>query len=351
MSRIRFGFRSIFNKKYDINQFDFLVNDLNKYNEAYRGIDLWNSKEANIKNLQVEKRIEYFHFMYIPVFPVGKVWTLRKEDGKLYDLESVKYRIEDRLGKSYYPLYTFLFPILILISILVFFLSIYGKKYYSEYQRDNDKKERKAELISELNNTKLPFYLVFDKPHFSANMYQRVDSIVGDVYFMSKLPAQIDTFKYRTYDNIYYSAFKQHKLIHFQVPKDSIYSLIHGNTYFHEDYELKKILSILDLETPKLEIDFDISGLNITNLGKPITFLDFEDNSSVKNQWKFQTNSFLDTGKSIRGEYLSKMSMSESKLNLVFSDNNDFFEYEIQGTYLNSEGTVAFINKSVKELK
>ncbi|SIS47158.1 hypothetical protein SAMN05421766_102101 [Zobellia uliginosa] len=79
MTRLRIGYRSIFNKKYEIELFDFLMENTDQFNTPYDGLDLWNSKGSETKVLQVEERIEYFHFMYVPIFPITHVWTLRSE--------------------------------------------------------------------------------------------------------------------------------------------------------------------------------------------------------------------------------------------------------------------------------
>ena len=60
MSRIRFGFRNVFNKSYKIDQFDFLLENIDEFNTPYTGLDIWNTNDTSKKILQVEKRVEYF---------------------------------------------------------------------------------------------------------------------------------------------------------------------------------------------------------------------------------------------------------------------------------------------------
>ncbi|SHJ65561.1 hypothetical protein [Pseudozobellia thermophila] len=355
MTRLRIGYRSIFNKKYEIELFDFLIGNTDQFNIPYNGLDLWNSKESETKVLQVEERIEYFHFMYIPVFPVTHVWTLRKEDGKLYSLESVKYKIESRVKKSRYPIYTFMLPLLVLLSISIYILSVYGKKHLRAYRQDKKKQITKELLLSKLDSAEPPFYIVLAKDGLSKNTLQRVDSMVDQTYFISKLPLKIDTFEYGTLDYTYYSALEKYRLIQTQVSKDSLYSLVYGNSYLHLDNEIKKVLSAKELETPKLEISFNDQGLEIKNLGKPITFINFTDNSPEKGLWKFEPNLYLDTNKSILGMYSQKnvkaKNNEEIRLTLTFDDGEEFIEYEVSGTYTDIGGRKSFVENQINRVE
>ncbi|MRX63271.1 hypothetical protein [Maribacter luteus] len=349
MSRLRIGFRSVFKKKYEIELFDFLLENTDEFNIPFTGLDLWNSKKSDIKVLQVEKRIEYFHFMYIPIFPIGKIWTLRKKDGKLYDINSVKYKIESRIKKTNYPIYTFSFPILIFLSISTYLLITYGKFYYRDYKSKKSKQEKILVLKEKLNKLNPPFYLIINQNKSPSKSFRRVDSIVDEVYYLSKLPKKLDTFTTSTLDNVFYSTFAQNKLVRSKISKNNLDTLISNIN----EFRAKRLVNILtkdELEAPKLEIDFHIHGLSIINNGKPITFEGYIENNNLNNQWVFPKDSLLLTGKRIDASYIAKKNGDTSNLTLLFTDSQKSYKYQVIGTYINSQGTIAFIDKSIKKL-
>jgi len=229
MTRIRFGARSIFKKKYEIDKFDFIKTKIDDFNVPYE-LDIWNNKQVKNHNVQIELRIEYFHFMYIPVLPTGKIWTLRKADGKLYDLSSAKYKIESRIEKNYYPLYTFTLPILIFLSISGYILSVYANFYYRNYKTNKAREEKVLVLEEKLDKVNPPFYFVIEQYKRPTKTFRRVDSIIDETYYLSKLPKKIDTFNTSTSDYIFYNSLMNNKLVRSKISKYSLDILISNNS-------------------------------------------------------------------------------------------------------------------------
>ncbi len=358
MARIRLGFRSIRTKVYIIDNFDFIKDNVDKFSFPYEGLDIWHNKESDTKTLQVEKRVVYFHFMFIPVFPVEKVWTLRKEDGKLYSLAGSKYKIENLIKKTYYPWYSFLLPLIIVAVFGTYTLNIYAQRHIRKYQYGNKLKANKEKLISQLDSMSPPYYLVIQKPRYGAKSFKRVDSIKGNIFFTSFLPTKLDTFKSYTEDYFYHKALKKYKLENSTITKDSLISLIpnnpEDNSYLNKHPKFQKIISIKSMEIPQLEISFNVGGFRITNSGKPVTLLDFEDLSPKKNHWTIESHAYIDTDKKLQANFDPKSSNQQieqqSYLILTFTDDENIYDYEIKGTYYRSGGSIGFINKSVKQL-
>lgn len=361
--RLVFGFRNVFHKSYEIERFDFINKNLDKFDILYNGFDAWNNKNSDIKTIRVEKRVEYFHILFIPVFPVNKIWTLRKENGVLYELESVKYKIENKIKKDYYPYYTFMLPILFLLSILSLFLFLYGERHLSNYRNTEYQKEKKERLINKLDNSETPFYLVLEKKSSYTKNIQRVDSIIDNIYFIGKLPRRLDTFKYRTLNYPFYDALKKHKLIQSQISKESLYSSIDkGNLYLGKvNYEFNNVLSTKELESPVLEIDEHMKGFEITNLGKPMTFVNYINKSSEKKEWDITTNIYLKTNQKIKAKYIfennhnqaisSQRKKNKKKLVFTFNDGEKLIDYEIQLIQYTKNSYSNFIKSEITKVK
>ena len=211
-------------------------------------------------------------------------------------------------------------------------------------------------MIKQLDSLSTPFYLVVKTPSKYSNSFQRVDSIRNTQFYLSSLPYQVDdTINSRTLDYSYHALFKRFKLNHSEVTLDSIYSIIpknrDDNSYSNKNFILKRLVSVAEIENPNLAFKFFLSGIVIKNSGKPLTLIDFQNNSVEKDKWIVKTNELIATNKSIKVSYNPINETSdESRLTFIFSDDDRFYEYEVKGTYTKTKTYTAFIDTSVKRI-
>ncbi|MCK0191471.1 hypothetical protein [Arenibacter sp. F20364] len=219
MARIRFGVRNMRSKVYPIGYFSIRNEEVESYSLEYDKLDLWNwNKSLNVTVPQIEKRVNYFHIMFIPIFSTSVDWTTRKADGKIYySNKKCKDRIITKIGKKRFGHWYFnLIPFTALLAF-IFFLSESLlvptiKKSYNRY-------EKKAELEEYLENLEVSigekYYRntetlkTLDPGHFIEfqylgiygnnkeallpySIYARVNSINKDRIKLDFLPDQID---------------------------------------------------------------------------------------------------------------------------------------------------------------
>lgn len=362
MSGIRFGLRTVKVKTYELNRFNITKEEAESFAVDYDGFDIWNfDKTLTVKTPQIEKRVKYFHIMFIPFFPTEVHWTTRNKNGLFKINELCEKKVKSVYPKSYGPWYSFLAPII----CLAFVFSYFTVDYVNGVIRKNDYADKiendGQRLIKQLDSISTPFYLILKTPSsYFSKSFQRVDSIHNKQFYLSRLPHQIDdTISSSTLDYSYHALFKKFKLINSEVTQDSILSIIPKtiieNSSRNENYKLKRIVSVEELENPNLEFKFFLNGIFIKNLGKPITLIDFENKSIEKDKWTVKTNEFIDSNKSVKALYspsneTSNETSDESHLFFIFSDNDNFYEYEVKGTYKKSYTYTVFIDKSVKKI-
>ncbi|PSL43487.1 hypothetical protein CLV51_108179 [Chitinophaga niastensis] len=68
--------------------------------------------------VQFEVRQEYAHLYWIPLFPIGKIWCVRKTDDKLYEVHEDLLPLLKALPHPAVSWISFLGPILIGVALL-----------------------------------------------------------------------------------------------------------------------------------------------------------------------------------------------------------------------------------------
>ncbi|WBX77872.1 hypothetical protein PG911_06355 [Tenacibaculum ovolyticum] len=124
MATIRFGIRNMRVKTYPISYFSITKEEADKYSLEYEKLDLWNSnKNIKVNKYQIEKRVCYFHIMFVPIFSTSIDWTTRKLDGKIYFTNKpCKDKILLKLRKKKFSHWYFNFiPIISFLLILFTF--------------------------------------------------------------------------------------------------------------------------------------------------------------------------------------------------------------------------------------
>ncbi len=148
MSSIKFGIRTCRLKVYSCNYFKITDQEIDAFSLQYENLDVWNTyKKVKVDKPQIEKRIRYFHILFIPLFSLEVEWTTRRRDGLLYITnETCLKKIKSTLKRIRSPWYFNILPILALLSLLMLFIVIIFFYFrISEYHII--KKEKSASLM------------------------------------------------------------------------------------------------------------------------------------------------------------------------------------------------------------
>ncbi|MBL3657566.1 hypothetical protein [Fulvivirga sediminis] len=352
MARIVLGIRNVRASSYSIDDVPFIKDNIDAFNRPYNGLDFYNRKGE--KRNKIEKRVSYFHLSYIPVFPVGSAWTLRKEDGNIYDLGGAKYEIEKNLGKTRAPWYTFLLPLLAITIGAIFLIHEYTSSYIKHLSYIESVENKQAQLLHQLDSLPTPYFMVLKTLQYKKN-YQRVDSIKNNVYYISQLPSHVNDLALGDQEYAVIKAFNKYELQHNQYSKDSVASYIFSvadiDSRIRKPLELERLIAGEQYNKPLINFNFHVRGLTIKNIGKPVTLLELENKDDHDNQWSVESNTFMDTGQSIRATFIpGDEKETLTHLVLSFFDNEKVYTYEVKATYYQQRGMNFFGQNSVKLL-
>ncbi len=144
----------------------------------------------NIPGAQIKEKVKVAHVMWIPFFPLGKMWMIENK-GNMYGLSPEAERVlNTKLGKSSYPFYSFLG----LIAIPVLLLFFAGSNYLSGMAREKSSKKRfEKELAMNMENVNNP--KKSDIFFFKDSKYKKVGlkvnySSADSVYFLAPIDNQ-----------------------------------------------------------------------------------------------------------------------------------------------------------------
>jgi hypothetical protein len=120
--------------------------------------------DPSFNGITFELRQRYGHLMWIPIFPLGKIWVVNKGDGNKYVCPT---EIEDRLnayGFRKSKLSVFAWSWFLIIGIVMLFLYIQGniqEKKYAAYQEEQKVSSGQAlkERVKELTTNDCLFFL------------------------------------------------------------------------------------------------------------------------------------------------------------------------------------------------
>ena len=149
--------------------------------ELHLDKNLWNDSTFEIRQ-------EVFHLFWIPVFSLGKLYRVRKQN-KLYEVpDSITSKIKGK-GKVRTPWYSFLLPILaVVIPILVFIYIEIGSAFLRNKHYTQEKKwydTSISEVQSNLKNLSKNAYLQIvntEKPNNEEIILLKLVEIKGDSY-------------------------------------------------------------------------------------------------------------------------------------------------------------------------
>ena len=149
--------------------------------KAYKPSEL-GLQTAEYQSASIEVRQRCFHLFFIPVFGIGKIYSLRK-DGRLYELPQELIEKVQKKGKLGTPFYTYAFPIL----AALFFVSylIYGQLMNL---KNKNLREKEYDLFlnqvqREINRLSTDHYIkIVDFKNYGETdeLYLKVEKISGD---------------------------------------------------------------------------------------------------------------------------------------------------------------------------
>lgn len=159
----------------------FLVKKINP-----REIGLFNEE---YKGLFFELRQKYGHLYWIPFFPIGQQWFLRK-NGELYELQpSVEQLIKSKFPSTL-NWKAFAFPIIGLAGLTIFIVNIKIANYKSEENAKIKNIATITKIKSQLGSLDTSSYLEFEKNY--EKLYYKVLTTTNDsielIEFESPLP-------------------------------------------------------------------------------------------------------------------------------------------------------------------
>jgi hypothetical protein len=146
-------------------------------------------RDEQYKGLHFELRQKYAHLYWIPIFPLGQEWFL-KRNGELYHLD---YTVE-RAIKSKFPSVmdwkAFALPLLLLLGLILYVISNKIGNYNYERNRETENSLTISKMKSQLDSLDSYSYLEFNKEQ--QKLYYKVSMIKKDslqlIEFESPLP-------------------------------------------------------------------------------------------------------------------------------------------------------------------
>jgi hypothetical protein len=165
--------------------------------------------DPNISRIPIEYRQRYFHLMFIPFFPIGKMWAIRR-DGKLYepsaDLQQIlnAHQVKTRNGVWAWSG--------VLAALLIYFGYNLNEKL--EHRRYEKRVAMQKSVVNEFAANKAETRAILDKEKrmltlsdsFSLlvpKMKSEIDSNNAIKYFLEALATQTDSLGGYTRENTY----------------------------------------------------------------------------------------------------------------------------------------------------
>lgn len=131
-------------------------------------------------NVTIERRQKYFHLYWIPFFPTGKKWALRK-GSELYELPPQYETFLNAKGvDANTSPFAFALPMLVAVGFLIFYVGSSVEKYTSRKRSDANYKTLVATMHEELSNPSICDYYHFQTTKDYSDKYLKVFTVKGD---------------------------------------------------------------------------------------------------------------------------------------------------------------------------
>ncbi len=139
----------------------------------------------------IERKQKYFHLFWIPFFPIGQVWTIKKKgDSNTYEPTTAINQYLDSLQLTYKtPWYTFALPLLAMAIGVIYFVQSEIKSYQWKKQYEADQIVKKEQFLSLVKKGETNTYLLLNNTEGSlylkvigsdANTLKCVSSNIND---------------------------------------------------------------------------------------------------------------------------------------------------------------------------
>jgi hypothetical protein len=125
--------------------------------------------DAEYKNYMFELRQKYVHLFWIPIFPLGQIWVLRKPNGHIFDCpRDIENKLESIKPKGI-SIFAFAGPLLGVLILLL--MPVFDSIKHAQYA-DSEKKylqEKSKTLNIYLDNLESNDYLLFESSGNGSN--------------------------------------------------------------------------------------------------------------------------------------------------------------------------------------
>lgn len=117
--------------------------------------------DAMYNGITFERRQKYGHLFWIPIFPIGQMWVVKKKDGKMYHCPA---DIEARLNEMYatkVSIWAFTGPLLLLLAFVLYIVSDAINSRSWKKNAEEQQQKNTADLIEKVKNASANDYLLF----------------------------------------------------------------------------------------------------------------------------------------------------------------------------------------------
>lgn len=211
----------------------------------------------NTNDLDIEIRQKYFHIYWIPLFGLGKIWLIRKED-QLYELPT-QYLQEIRRQniKVRSPWYTYAGPLLACLGFLIYTLNEKVKDYRYNEQQEISFTENIHNLNLRIDNARVNEFFTIEDP--SETLSQSVNYLKVEKIYKDKI-------KFTVVPGFFLESSKLELEECYNQNKDNL------DTITIAKAELKKAINT-DYELSK---NYKFEGVTLLNSNKPYALIKIE---------------------------------------------------------------------------
>lgn len=127
--------------------------------------------DRSFSNYKFELRQKYGHLFWIPFIPLGKIWVVKKTDGKIYNCPD---DIESRLMQQFparNSLWAWTGPLLIIGGVILFGITNSIEDARSKARAKERYSQSNNEMLGTINNAKQNDYLMFSVKEKNSGYY------------------------------------------------------------------------------------------------------------------------------------------------------------------------------------
>ena len=310
---LRIGIRTMRVATYSLSEFGITTEEAEKFAMPYTAFDVFNVQTISVAEPRVEKRSRYFHISFIPVFPVGVDWTIRKTDGKLYIANlPCENKIRGVIPRSRSPWYSYLaLWILLVVGIGLIFFEIVLPDINRALHQKKAINERYTANLEALEHLRDSSVIVLVRPSDYLSGYSWVKARYAMISEQNNqqrilyLPDEVEVPYGATHYQVQ-TIFRDNRngLIADKFTLDELKEqsqMSRDRLSVHSGWVIREVRNDGHIHKPLFEIINAYSGsFEIFNQGIPVTIIDVEDMESDVVNWRFQTPQAFDDDSKIK---------------------------------------------------